>query len=378
MNASKLILFVCIAAAGCDKTGRIIDEGTGVPPTETTETRLQSYTFRRNGVNTVDLGESVELIQKFKSFNNGVNAKTLSSLDYYKKILDEHLLSRVAVDNVPDEQEKVKTMLSGFMDELQGISKSKYTHTKATDKHPGYIPVSSEENRYVNAKGVELGQVLQKFLMGSMLLSQINHNMQRAASVQTNDKVEGEEYTSKEHFWDVAYGMLGRNDLDKKRGEPLFIANYIEKEAVGMKGLENIQTEIYVDFYLGRKSISENNPAGMEKAMKNIRRNLGKMFYLRTIHYLNESNLILNKSGETPNEAYFHSIAEALGFILALPFVKDESDNSRITVAEAEVLFDSIISGEQGLWEKDRLIGTGDNSITHAIKVINEKFKNFQ
>lgn len=72
------------------------------------------------------------------------------------------------------------------------------------------------------------------------------------------------------------------------------------------------------------------------------------MLVLRTMYYLNKSSKILRqKSGKELNEQYFHNMGEALGFILALPFVKNEKGEYFMTMDQAKELYDELTYGEK-------------------------------
>ena len=99
-----------------------------------------------------------------------------------------------------------------------------------------------------------------------------------------------------------------------------------------------------------------------------------KLFSLRTVYYLRESQTFLERTVSVPSEGYFHSMGEALGFILALPFVKDEAGKSRITWEQAVALYDGLTQGETGVWEKGRLTGVQEGSISATIEKVHQYF----
>src|SRR5690606_2964185 len=68
-------------------------------------------------------------------------------------------------------------------------------------------------NRLLNEKGFELGQFVQKGLIGAMMLDQIA-NIYLGTDKQSADNdaiVAGKNYTELEHHWDEAYGYLASN-----------------------------------------------------------------------------------------------------------------------------------------------------------------------
>ena len=120
------------------------------------------------------------------------------------------------------------------------------------------MQVSHDEQRLVNEKGVELGQVIQKMMIGALQVANIEHFLMKSLEADNQTVREGGNSTEMEHYWDIAWGYLGSINADPDRISPLFLANYIEKEAVGMKGLENINVAVYHAFQAGRKAIVGN------------------------------------------------------------------------------------------------------------------------
>ena len=139
-----------------------------------------------------------------------------------------------------------------------------------------------------------------------------------------------------------------------------------------MKGLENINVAVYHAFRTGRKAVVDSHPEEVKKQVAEIRKLLSKMLVLRTMYYLNESSKILRqKSGKELNEQYFHNMGEALGFILALPFVKNEKGEYFMTMDQAKELYDELTYGEKGIWDKERIEGNQTGSIID----VNKKLK---
>ena len=114
-----------------------------------------------------------------------------------------------------------------------------------------------------------------------------------------------------------------------------------------------------------------NKTKNLYQQVGEIRGLLSKMLVLRTMFYLNESSKILRqKSGNELNEQYFHHMGEALGFILALPFVKNANGDYFITMDQAKELYDALTQGEKGIWDKERIEGNQAGSIIEVNKKI--------
>lgn len=328
------------------------------------------YRFFRNGISSVDIGESKKVLLDFRNFNNGINAKVLTNLEGKRRDYRNELASHIAVGF--KEQEKVRNILENFLDEITEASKSAFAGTFAREGKIGIVQVSNDEQRLVNEKGVELGQVIQKMMIGALQVSNIDYFLMKSLTADNQTVVRGKNCTEMEYYWDIAWGYIGSINADPDRISPLFLANYIEKESVGMKGLENINVAVYHAFRTGRKAVVDSHPEEVKKQVAEIRKLLSKMLVLRTMYYLNESSKILRqKSGKELNEQYFHNMGEALGFILALPFVKNEKGEYFMTMDQAKELYDELTYGEKGIWDKERIEGNQTGSIID----VNKKLK---
>lgn len=371
----KITLWICMGSVVCLLSGCAKKELERM--TDSTEEKkeelLMEYKFTQNGISTVDIGESKEMILAFRHFNNAINSKTQSNfskqLENYRKVIAGALSpTNEALRYL------VADRISGLTEQLYALVGSEAVNRKAQPGVSGTVAVSNEESRMLDERGVELGQVIQKALMGALTLDKVNYFLEKALKADNASPMAGKNYTEMAHYWDTAYGYLGTLDVDPNRLAPLFLANYIEKEAVGMQGLSGINTSVYQAFYKGRKAIGDNNLEEVRKQAAFIRGQMLKLFSLRTVYYLRESQTFLERTVSVPSEGYFHSMGEALGFILALPFVKDEAGKSRVTLEQAAALYDGLIQNETGVWEKERLTGVHEGSISAAIEKVHQYF----
>lgn len=378
MKINKQWLTACLiglAITACSKKELLRDEPRTTDNTTTEEsTDVHPYTFTQDGISTVDIGEAKEVIMTFRHFNNAINNKVPGNfnLQYtqFKSVIQPEIgptLSEKAKQQITDS-------ITVMTDRLYQLVTSEATSHPASEGTAGYLVVSNDEQRMLDHLGVEPGQVIQKALMGALTLDKVVYYMQKALSADNSRPMEGKKYTEMEHYWDIAYGYLGTLDVDRQRLTALFLANYIEKEAVGMQGLTHINTTIYQAFYKGRKAISEKRPEEARKQMEFINDQFYRLFSLRAIYYLKESKRYLEKTSSTPAEGYFHSMGEALGFIIALPFAKDNQGKSAIDIDTAYTIYKELVGNEKGLWDVERLKGVGKGSIADAIQKITDYF----
>lgn len=356
------------------KKNRTEDNATTNNRTEdnTTTNNVKPYIFLRDNVSSVDIGESKQIISDFRQFDLKINNKRLENLSSAKELFQDKLIPNISGSRNNEDSTKYVTLLSSLMSQLEELSNSNVSNRRASEGNAGFIDVDNTTQYLLDAKGQQIGQILQKALMGSMQMDKMYKYLHKAISAdKTSDEVvEGQNYTEREHYWDIAYGYLGRNDIDKSRYSPLFLANYIEKESVGMQGLENLSVTVYNAFYDGREAAARADVQTMVKNTQIILDNIDKMMRLRAIYYLEESNKYILKSGGSVGSNYFTSMAEALGFILALPFVYDRAGQELLTVDQAISIYNKLISSDTGVWDTNRLSGTGDSSIKYALDIL--------
>lgn len=367
----QTLLALFIVGLVCTSCGKNSDEPkpepTPVTPVSPEET-LPKYQFLRHGMSSVDLGESREIVKAMIEFDNAINAKRITNLSGAKKLFSENLLPNTCKLMAEPDLVEYRDFLNDLMNGMEQLATPGVSSRDAANGISGKIVVESDGGRYLSGSGVEYSQVLQKALMGSLLLESVNYYMKQALTA-SRDLVSNQNYTYQEHAWDMAYGFLGRNDLDASRYEPKFLANYIEKEAVGMKGLEGINTEVYRAFYDGRKAIVDNDMSALKTARARINTLLSRMMQLRSVYYYKEAKLTLKNGISAGNAAYFHNLGEALGFTLALPFARDINDRPYCSVAQAKALYQALTRGD-GLWDKARIEGSGAGSIQGTIDEI--------
>lgn len=145
---------------------------------EKKEELLMEYKFTQNGISTVDIGESKEMILAFRHFNNAINSKTQSN--FSKQLESYRNVIAVALSSTDEALRKpVADRISGLADQLYALVRSEAVNRKAQPGMSGTVAVSNEESRMLDEKGVELGQVIQKALMGALTLDKVNYFWKR-------------------------------------------------------------------------------------------------------------------------------------------------------------------------------------------------------
>jgi hypothetical protein len=227
-------------------------------------------------------------------------------------------------------QDDVNTFL-GYYDSL-AIMSADANGAAASQGNPGIVTSNSGAKKYfVNGKGHEYAQLIDKGLMGALLYYQI-------ASVYMTDSksgpgpgvdntlvVEGKG-TEREHHWDEAFGYYG---------VPInFPANTDGISYIGKYGNDrdalvgNLNKDLMDGFILGRYAISNSDEQLYANAKALLYPKLEQVFAATAIHYLNDA-----KANASDEAIKFHALSEAYAFIMGLKYSPEKS----FTSAEIEV-----------------------------------------
>jgi hypothetical protein len=192
----------------------------------------------------------------------------------------------------------------------------------------------------VDEQGIEVNQVIQKALIGALLLDQIDNVLltDNALKADNRQVVAGKAYSELEHNWDLAYGYLTANaimttDINLTPRER-FLAGYLnEKNGLASPG-------VYLAFLKGRAAIVNNDAAGVKTQADVIRTELEKTIALSAVSYLSSW-----KSASTL-DVKAHALGEGLGFIYSLRF----STKYGADAAFSDNLLAGLTSGTNGTW----------------------------
>lgn len=193
-------------------------------------------------------------------------------------------------------------------------------------------------NRLLNEKGFELGQFVQKGLIGAMMLDQIA-NIYLGTEKQAADntaKAEGKNYTAMEHHWDEAFGYLTANDTYPVKGSESYLGEYGRQGTSIHGGGENL----YLAFLKGRAAIVNNDMNTRDEQIAYIRSELEKAIATVAISYLNKTNT------STDDASRFHALSEGIGFIYSLRFAY----NAKVNTTKSEQLLGQLMNKTHGFW----------------------------
>jgi hypothetical protein len=195
----------------------------------------------------------------------------------------------------------------------------------------------------VDAKGIEIAQIIQKSLIGALQLDYISNVLLDKGLTADNHKPVGDKnYTELEHNWDVAYGLLTLNSIylqgatnDSRNTTEFGAGAYIWEYNKAN------YANIYPAFLKGRVAIVNNDRSELLTQATFIRKEFEKTLAAAALGYLDKW-----KTGTT-DAARAHAIGEGLGFIYALRFA---------SMHHADAIFsDNILTGlagsSNGFWD---------------------------
>tara|TARA_B110000116_G_C16794377_1_gene565736 strand:+ start:571 stop:1764 length:1194 start_codon:yes stop_codon:yes gene_type:complete len=212
--------------------------------------------------------------------------------------------------------------------------------------------------RYVSAKGIEYNQLINKGLIGALMVDQILNNylspavLDAASNVADNDAEslnDGKNYTTMEHKWDEAFGYLYGKEADitaPTLNNDSFLNKYLSR-VEGDADFAGIAEEIYNAFKLGRAAIVAKDYTTRNVQAEILREKISEIVGIRAVYYLQQgkNNLPTDKGGA------FHDLSEGIGFIYSLQFTRmPNSTASYFTKAEVDEFMATLQNGN-GFWD---------------------------
>ena len=225
----------------------------------------------------------------------------------------------------------------------------------ATPGNPGQLTENGGSVRYVNAKGLELNQAVNKGLIGALMGDQLMNNYiskdllaQFEATNDSETLVTDKNYTDMEHDWDEAFGYLyGTDDaLAPQLNQDSFLNKYLQR-VENDPDFTGIAQDIYNAFKLGRAAIVAKNYDVRNEQAEIIREKISEVIAIRAVYYLQSGKLTLG----TDNASAFHDLSEGFGFIYSLQFTrKPNTDEAYFTKAEVDAYIAQLMTGN-GFWD---------------------------
>lgn len=298
-----------------------------------TETELDGmFTNTGNYFSTTELNESTK----------NIRSKTAASMDYFS--------ANTTAANV------IKADFDSWIANQVSEVFPNWDNT-ATAGNAGQIQEAGGAIRYVNGKGLEYNQAINKALIGALMVDQMLNNylstsvLDAGTNRADNDAeilAEGKNYTNMEHKWDEAFGYLyGTDDpLAPQLGADNFLNKYLAR-VDSDEDFTGIAQDIYDAFKLGRAAIVAKNYEVRDEQAEIIREKISEIIGIRAVYYLQSSKATLG----TDYASAFHDLSEGFGFLYSLQFTRQpETDTPYFSKTEVDAYIAELMEGN-GFWD---------------------------
>ncbi|MBO6607214.1 DUF4856 domain-containing protein [Psychroserpens sp.] len=228
--------------------------------------------------------------------------------------------------------------------------------------------------RYINGKGLEYNQAVNKSLIGALMVDQMLNNylspsvLDAGNNIADNDNdvvAEGKNYTTMEHKWDEAFGYLYGTDnaVSPLLNQDSFLNKYLSR-VENDTDYTGIADRVYDAFKLGRAAIVAKDYDLRDEQAQIIREEISKVIAVRVIYYLQQGKLAKN-GGDMA--AAFHDFSEGFGFIYSLQFTRQPNTNvPYFTKSEVDAYIDELMEGN-GFWDvTDETLDTISSEVADA------------
>ncbi len=338
-----------------------------------------TYSFQRNGATTVSFSGQTTRIQMGNDLVASLLDPTETASSLKAKYAHNEGENNFDNASLNASSKNIKTKVAASADYFSANTTTALTirnefegwiDTQVNDVFPFWSANASRGNagqlqeagggaiRYVDAKGLELNQLIMKGLIGALMLDQMLNNylspaVLDAGSNRTNNDanilVDGKNYTTMEHYWDEAFGYLYGNESDA--ANPTYFVDEFLNKYVGRLNndvdFEDMPEEIYDAFKLGRAAIVAKDYETRDAQAEIIKEKISEIMGIRAVYYLQQAKLFLPNDKGTA----FHDLSEGIGFIYSLQFTRmPYSNNPYFTRAEVQTFIDTLLAGD-GFWD---------------------------
>lgn len=383
-NPKILLVFGLLGLFSCDSDDEKHNLRTQIDYSTLTSATPYSLLFvDASGATTVDLTEGNNRFKMFQAINyyssssvsanthidapklrnmfsntgnafTDISTSTISVTGADLNASNVQLRNVVASSKPSAEAEAVRIKIETLFDEIEEASH--FLNTTASQGVAGKLG-----NYLVDAKGIEIAQVIQKSLIGALELDYIGNVLLDEGLTADNHSLVGDHnYTQLEHNWDEAYGLLTLNQIylegatDASRNTVEFaLGSYIWEYNKAN------YANIYPAFLKGRAAIANNDKAELQTQADFIRTELEKTLANSAIAYLEKW-----KNNPTDAAARTHAVGEGVGFIYSLRFAEMHDADASFS----DAILTDLIGSANGFWDLDAA------KINAAVESIKAKF----
>ena len=335
-----------------------------------------TYQFERNGATTVNYGGQTSRILMGAEFVSALsdNTKTEVELDgmftntgdYFStselNTSGKDIRSKTAASNDyfsanTTDGNAIKSELDGWIaNQVNDVFPN--WNTIAVSGTAGQIQEAGGGSiRYVNSKGLEYNQAINKSLIGALIADQILNNYLSPSVLDAGDNIINNDsdvldgsnnYTTMEHKWDEAFGYLyGTDDaLAPQLNQDSFLNKYLSR-VEDDEDFAGIADDIYNAFKLGRAAIVSKNYTVRDQQAEIIREKISEIIAIRAVYYLQQGKTNLG----TDYGSAFHDLSEGFGFVYSLQFTRQPGTSSPYFTKSEVDAFVSELMTANGFWD---------------------------
>lgn len=351
----------------------------GNAPLDTNEVIAPAtYTFSRNGNSTVNYSGQTTRILMGEEFIAALldNTKTQVALDgmfahvegnndFSNSDLnasDKNIRSKTAASvdyfsaNTTDANAIRADFDSWIANQVSEVFPN-WTNTATAGNAGNLQEAGGGATRYMNGKGLEYNQAINKSLIGALMVDQMLNNylstsVLDAGNNRANNDAgileEGKNYTSMEHKWDEAFGYLYGTDTAENPilNKDSFLSKYLSR-VENDSDFSGIASEIYEAFKLGRAAIVAKNYEVRDAQADIIKEKISIIIGIRAVYYLQTGKNTL----DTDKATAFHDLSEGFGFIYNLQFTRKPGTNvPYFTKTQVDGFINQLMAGN-GFWD---------------------------
>ncbi len=210
---------------------------------------------------------------------------------------------------------------------LENAANDSQNNRTASEGTSGILTsLDGEKTYFVNARGLEYKQVIEKGLMGACFLYQSTSVYLGAGKMNAdNTDLEPGVGTAMEHHWDEAFGYLGVPiDFPENKLELNFWGKYCNDR----NSILDSNSSLMNAFISGRAAISNQDMVTRDAEIRNIRKEWDRVAAGSALHYINSA---ISNYNDMAVRA--HALSEAVAFAYGVKFNPDAlADEEEINI----------------------------------------------
>lgn len=270
----------------------------------------------------VSYNGQIQRLEMFNQFTNYIKTANTSGT-----LLDANRLEAMFANDAANAAwvgtfEESKQMRSKTFEPVQAVfdqlivdvALASQANESGTNGSAGVVQSNDGAKNYLlNGNGLELGQVIEKGLMGALIYYQsVGVYMEPGKMEVDNEIIEPGEGTAMEHHWDEAFGYFGVPiDFPTNTDNVVFWGDYCNDRNALLSTNETIMN----GFLKGRAAISNDDLDSRDDAIATIREGWELVIVGTALHYLNSG---IDNFEDMALRA--HALSEAIGFVYSLQF----------------------------------------------------------